>query len=164
MNKIELLNRSHNRKGFDCGNLALNHFLQRIARQHIEKGISRTFVMVDGKEPSDITGFLTLSLCEVDANALPARWVNKYSSIIPGVRLARLAVITGHQGQGIGKILLIEAMRRASLVAENVGVVCLFVDAKDLSARAYYQRFGFETAEKFPLLLFLPLSGFLELK
>ena len=48
---IEPLSKAHNRKAFDCGNKALNHFLQKIARQHMEKGLSKTFVLIDKEHP-----------------------------------------------------------------------------------------------------------------
>ena len=58
MFKIQRLSRYHNRKGFDCGNDALNHYLNNIARQHLDKGISRTFVLIDGTAPKEILGFI----------------------------------------------------------------------------------------------------------
>jgi ribosomal protein S18 acetylase RimI-like enzyme len=162
--KIELLSKIHARKEFDCGNIALNEFLQRIARQHIQKGLSRTFVLVDDQQPSVIMGFFTMSLCELQVECMPPIWAKKYPSIVPGVKLARLAVSKDFQRQGIGSILLIEAMKRATIIAENAGVVGLFVDAKDLSAKGYYERFGFEATKEYPLLLFLPLSSLKSLK
>ena len=162
MKKIELLNKSHEREGFNCGSVALNQFLQRTARQHIQKGLSRTFVLVESKQPSVIIGFFTLSLCEVRVDCLPPRWAKKYPSVVPGVKLARLAVSLKWQKQGIGGILLVEGMRRASVIAENAGVIGLFVDAKDQKAKAYYERYGFEGTQEHPLLLFLPLSGLKE--
>ena len=159
MKKIELLSKTHNRKGFNCGKTALNQFLQRTARQHIQKGLSRTFVLVDDEQPSVIIGFFTLSLCEVRVECLPPRWAKKYPSIVPGVKLARLAVSLDWQRQGIGGILLVEAMRRALVIAENARVIGLFVDAKDLSAKDYYEKYGFEGTKERLLLLFLPLSS-----
>lgn len=159
MKRIELLSKIHDRDGFDCGEIPLNQFLQRTARQHIQKGLSRTFVLVDSEQPSVIIGFFTLSLCEVQVDCLPLRWAKKYPSIVPGVKLARLAVSLNCQRQGIGGILLVEAMKRALVIAENAGVIGLFVDAKDVSVKAYYERYGFEGTQEHPLLLFLPLSG-----
>lgn len=49
MLKIEPVSRSHNRKSFDCGAPELNNYLSNTARQHSEKGISRSFVLVDAK-------------------------------------------------------------------------------------------------------------------
>lgn len=159
MKRIELLTKSHDRNGFECGELALNVFLQRTARQHIQKGLSRTFVLIDDAQPSIIIGFLTLSLCEVKADYLPDCWSKKYPPVVPGVKLARLAVSLGWQRKGIGKVLLVEAMRKASDIAENAGVIGLFVDAKDASAKTYYEQYGFEGTKSRPLLLFLPLSS-----
>lgn len=160
MKKIELLSKTHDRRGFDCGDIALNQFVQRTARQHIQKGLSRTFVLVDDEQASVIIGFFTLSLCEVwGDDYLPPRWVKKYPSVVPGVKLARLAVSLKWQRQGIGGILLVEAMRRALVIAKNAGVIGLFVDAKDVSAKTYYERYGFEGTKEHPLLLFLPLSS-----
>ena len=65
MLRIELLSRGHDRQGFRCGERDLDDYLKRTARQHNDKGISRTFVLVDSEEPSDILGFFTLASCEV---------------------------------------------------------------------------------------------------
>lgn len=158
MKQIELLGKHHDREAFDCGENALNLFLQRTARQHIQKGLSRTFVLVDREQPSVIIGFFTLILCEVQVDCLPPRWAKKYPAIVPGVKLARLGVSKDCQGQGIGSILLVEAMKRALVIAENAGVIGLFVDGKSEGVKGFYQRFGFEGTKEHPLLLFLPLS------
>jgi len=50
--KIEPVTRNHNRTAFDCGNYDLNQYLRNIARQHIEKGISRTFILVEDSNSS----------------------------------------------------------------------------------------------------------------
>ena len=159
MKRIELLTSEHDRERFDCGEIALNQFLLRTARQHLQKGLSRTFVLVDSEQPSVIIGFFTLTLCEVQVSCLPPRWAKKYPAIVPGVKLARLAVSNEHQRQGIGSILLVEAMKRALIIAENAGVIGLFVEAKSNEVKGYYERFGFEGTKERPLLLFLPLSS-----
>lgn len=158
MKVIELLNKSHNRNNFDCGNEALNQFLQQTARQHIQKGISRSFVLIDDRYPKEVIGFFTLSLCEVHVEKLPPAFAKKYPLKVPGVKLARLAVSLSLQRQGIGAILLVEAMQRALIVAENAGGIGLFVEAKDRSAQAYYERYGFVSLSDAPLEMFLPLQ------
>lgn len=45
--RVEVLLKSHDRKSFDCGDHQLNTFLKKNARQQIEKGIPRTFVLVE---------------------------------------------------------------------------------------------------------------------
>jgi len=38
--KVEPLDATHDRAGFDCGEEPLNRYLQQVARQHIAKGIT----------------------------------------------------------------------------------------------------------------------------
>ena len=163
MKVIELLSKSHNRQGFNCGNEALNNFIAKIARQHIQKGISRTFVLIETEHPKTILGFFTLSLCEIQAENFPSKWAKKYPSKVPGVKLARLAVALEWQGQGVGQILMVEAMERSLLIADNAGVIGLFVDAKNDRVKTYYERYGFISFEKTPLTMFLPLSTIKEI-
>lgn len=158
MRLIKLLDKLHERDNFDCGNEALNQFLKQTARQHIQKGISRTFVLVHTEQPATILGFFTLSLCEIQAEKLPPKLAKKYPSRVPGIKIARLAVSKALQRQGIGEILMIEAMQRAVVVANNAGIIGLFVDAKDNAAKAYYDRYGFISLQDTPLEMFLPLQ------
>ena len=157
MKIIQPLNKFHDREQFDCGVEVLNQFLRSTARQHIQKGISRTFVLSDRDSPS-IIGFFTLTICEVRSEKLPASIAKKYPSQVPGVKLARLAVAREWQRQGIGEILMVEAMQRALLVADTAGGIGLFVDAKDEAAQSYYARYGFITLADNPLEMFLSLS------
>lgn len=163
MRVIELLDKHHERSRFDCGNEALNRFLKQTARQHIQKGLSRSFVLVDTEQPELIIGFFTLSLCEVRVEKLPSQFAKKYPSIVPGVKLARLAVNKVYQRQGIGEVMMIEAMQCALVVAENAGGIGLFVDAKDELAKTYYSRYGFVTLEDAFLEMFLPLSTIVQM-
>jgi ribosomal protein S18 acetylase RimI-like enzyme len=163
---IELLHKFHNREQFDCGVEVLNQFLKATARQHLQKGISRTFVLsnrlADPLEQQDslkdIIGFFTLTICEISSEKLPSTLAKKYPLQVPAIRLARLAVDLKWQRQGIGEILMVEAMQRALLVADTAGGIGLFVDAKDESAQSYYARYGFIALEDNPLEMFLPLS------
>lgn len=163
MRVVELLDKRHNRNDFDCGNEALNQFLKQTARQHIQKGISRTFVLTDTEQPEIIISFFTLTLCEVRVEKLPSKFAKKYPSKVSGVKLARLAVNKAYQRQGIGEIMMVEAMLRAVVVAENAGGIGLFVDAKDEAAKSYYSRYGFVSLEDAILQMFLPLSTIMEM-
>ncbi|MGB3655006.1 MAG: GNAT family N-acetyltransferase [Rivularia sp. (in: cyanobacteria)] len=163
MRVVELLDKRHNRDDFNCDNEALNQFLKQTARQHIQKGISRTFVLVDTEQPDIIISFFTLTLCEVRVEKLPPKFAKKYPSKVAGVKLARLAVNKAYQRQGIGEIMMIEAMRRAVVVAENAGGIGLFVDAKDEAVKTYYNRYGFVSLEDAFLEMFLPLSTIMQM-
>jgi len=156
--KIEPLTRTHNRKRFDCGNSDLNHYLRNTAHQHSEKGISRTFVLVDEKNPIEIIGFFTLSACEILVETLPGKYAKKYPSRAPAAKLARLAVAKPLQKRGIGTHMMLNAMDRIMQVAEHLGIIGFFVDAKGDEAAMYYRQFGFLPLPDNPLELFLPIA------
>lgn len=154
---ITPLSRNHDRAGFDCGVSALNNFLRATARQHNDKGISRTFVLTE--VTPQILGFFTLTLCEVRSTKLPATLAAQYPDHgLPAVRLARLAVSRKQQGKGYGELLLAEAIHRTLLIADQAGLIGLFVDAKDDKALTFYQRYGFLALPAEPLRLFLPIA------
>lgn len=158
MLKIEPLGPQHDRESFDCGQPDLDDYLRRIARQHADKGVARTFVLVDDAEPGTVLGFMTLTLCEIVPSALPPKFARKYAHRVYGVKLARLAVSRSRQRQGLGALMMLHAMDRARSVADNAGIVGFFVDAKDSQAQAYYLRYGFIPLVDAPLRLFLPLA------
>jgi len=155
---IELLSKQHDRMGFDCGDNELNQFLQRTARQHINKGISRTFVLVDGEQADKIIAYMTLVVCEVLSSEIPSRWQKKYPARIPAAKLARLAVSKSRQRSGYGAVLLVDAIKKTVSAAEHVGIAGLFVDAKHEQAKAYYSQFGFLSLPDQLCNLFLPLA------
>jgi GNAT superfamily N-acetyltransferase len=163
--KVESLSRKHEREAFHCGVKALNDFLQRTARQHQERGVSRTFALVDpnSETPTNILGFFTLSACEAFAADLPAALANRLPRVIPAVLLGRLAIDRTVQGQGYGSALLVEAIRRVAATSTQVGVAGLFVDAKDDNAAAFYRKYGFVPLPANPRRLFLPLSTLLDI-
>jgi len=55
---------SHDRQAFDCGRQELNDWLRQVARQHQDKGLSKTFVAVREIEPTRICGYYALTLAE----------------------------------------------------------------------------------------------------
>src|SRR5271169_886916 len=86
--------------------------IPRSARQHAERGISRTFVLVDedASTPKPIVGFFSLNLCQIKSESLSADEAKKLPRDVSGIRLGRLAVAKAYQRRGIGKNLLIAAM------------------------------------------------------
>ncbi len=165
MLRIELLAAAHDRGGFDSGVDPLNRYLKETARQHIAKGISMTWVAVDEQStaPKPVLGFFTLSLCQVLPEAVPPLWAKKLPRQIPAMRLGRLAIARVRQGQGLGKVLLVEALQRVARIGALAGGIGLFVDAKDDGAVRFYRHFGFEPAPGQPLVLFLPMQTIVQL-
>lgn len=165
MAEIQPLSRRLDREGFDCGSEALNAFLKSTARQHQDRGISRTFVLLDPDlgDPTQIIGFFTLSACEGVASDLPESLAKRLPRNVPAVLLGRLAVDRRFQGRGYGGALLVEAIRRVAATSTQIGIVGLFVDAKDDRAAAFYRKYGFVPLPSNPSRLFLPLPTILSI-
>lgn len=154
---IEPLTKAHNRTEFDCGDEALNNFLQKTARQHMDKGLSKTFVLIDEGNSAEIIAYMTMVVCEVLADDIPHQWKKKYPRRIPAAKLVKLVVTVGQQRKGYGETLLIDAMQKTLCVSNAMGIAGLFVDAKHQQAKAYYHQFGFIALPEQLGKLFIPL-------
>lgn len=145
----------HDRNGFDCGVPELNDYLKRLAEQHRRKGVSTPFVLVDTDAAHQIIGFYCLAAAQVDAAALRERDRRKLPRYpVPCFRLGRLAVHKDRHGQGIGKLLLACAVDRCLKARNDVAAYALIVDAKDASARQFYERYGFAAFADAPMTLY----------
>ncbi len=156
---VRALAGDHDREGFDCRRQELNEWLRQVARQHQDKGLSKTFVAVREEAPTRICGYYALTLAELETRHLPEAWRKKLPRRIPGVRLGRLAVARQYQGKGLGELLLVGALTRAQRFYAEAGGIALFVDALDEQAAGYYRNFGFAASPDNPLLLFLSAMG-----
>lgn len=142
---IELLNAKHNREDFDCGNELLNNYLKTQAGQDVRRKLSACFVLTD-VETLSIQGYYTLS-----NNSIPFRTFSEkiqrklpksYTSI-PTTLLGRLAIDIRYQGKGIGKVLLIDALKRSYDISQEIGSFAVVVDPIDKEAEQFYTRFDF---------------------
>lgn len=62
---------------------------------------------------------------------------------LPVTLLGRLAVDERYKGQGLGKLLLIDSLKRAFEASGVIGSMTVVVDPIDTEAVSFYQRFGF---------------------
>lgn len=143
---IEEITQHHNRKAFDCGVTELNQFLQRQARQKTTKNISKTYVALQGSMPEIIIGYYTLTGYSVITPPAHKDYI-KYPHPLSAVKLARLAVARLQQGLGVGERLLIDAICRTVLVAEQISAIGLFVDPMTPQVTSFYQQYGFLPAD-----------------
>jgi GNAT superfamily N-acetyltransferase len=155
----EPISKKHDRGAFDCGESALNEFLQRHARKNHDLGGAKTFLAISDADNNTILGFYSLSPASVEYARTPEivrRGLARYD--LPVFRLARLAVDRKVQGQGLGGQLLLTAGRRCLLAAAEVGGVALLIDAKNEKVAGWYAGYGAVPLADAPLSLLLPLA------
>lgn len=91
-----------------------------------------------------VAGPYSLSAHSVVRDEVQGGWLRRnVPESIPTVLLGMLGVDERFQGQRLGASLLGDAIRRAMLVAQQVGAKALLVDPFDGAARAFYQKYGF---------------------
>jgi GNAT superfamily N-acetyltransferase len=134
----------HNRTAFDCGEPALNHYLRAMAGQQARKDNARTYVLESDEKPGQITGYYTVSMARLDLEKLPLKLRKKHLHAYSTGLIARLAVDQSARGRGYGSWLLIDALVRLQQASDTVGFPLIVVDAKS-GARAFYERFGFQS-------------------
>ena len=141
---------------FDCGQTELNQFLQRLALVNQKANNAQTYVCCKGAE---VVGFYSLAVGSIDPESAAARVMKGLARHpVPVMILARLAVDIEHQGIGLGKSLLKDALLRTAQAADIAGIRCLLVHAKDDAARRWYESWEFEPSPTDPYHLFLMLK------
>lgn len=157
---VELLAGRHVRDVFNCGVVPLNTYLQRYARQDMDRGASTVYVLVPAATPTEIAGFYTLAATSVRLSDLPnstARKLPRYP-VVPATLLGRLAVGLRFQGQRLGEWLLVDALKRSLGASAAVGSTAVIVDAKDDAGVRFYLRYGFERFPEQPHRLFITMK------
>lgn len=141
---------------FDCGQPALNQLLQRHALVNQKAGGSQTYVCC---QDDTVVGFYSLAVGSVDPQGTPPRVAKGLARHpVPVMILARLAVDVEHQGRGLGRALLKDALSRTAQAADIAGIRCVLVHAKGDAARRWYESFDFEPSPTDPYHLFLLLK------
>ncbi|MEI7538718.1 MAG: GNAT family N-acetyltransferase [Comamonadaceae bacterium] len=141
---------------FDCGQVALNQFLQRFALTSQRANSAQTYVCCHA---GAVAGYYWLAVGSVEPGAASARVAKGIAQHpVPVMILARLAVDSRHQGAGLGRALLKDALKRTAQAAGIAGIRALLVHAKDESARNWYLQWEFEPSATDPLHLFLLLK------
>lgn len=136
----------HETATFSCGQPSLDLWLRAYASQGQRRDASRTFVVT---ESGAVAGYYTLVACEIEHPTATAA-VRKQMARgfpIPGVLLARLAVDHRHQGAGLGRSLLLDALARIERASRELGIRAVLVDAINDDAARFYERYGFEPSE-----------------
>lgn len=147
--RLERLGPQHDVATFDSGHDDLDGWIRRHGLAAQEMDSARTFVLLG---PDGVIGYFSLTMGSVRRADAPARLVRAMPAYPVGmVLLARLAVHRIHQGQGLGALLLAEALRKAAVAGEAAAARLVVVNAIDDKAAASYARHGFVAAPEHPM-------------
>lgn len=149
----------HNRADFSCGEPELDVYLAQFAVQHVRRGVSSVYVLVDSDQPDNVLGYYAISAAQIDALQLSEAHRKKLPRYpVPCFRMGRLACRLDQRGTGLGRVLIGCAVARCLQARKQVAAMALLVDAKNEQAAAFYKHYGFTTCTDSPLTLYLPLG------
>ena len=157
--------KKHNRAAFSCEQETLDRYLKERAKQDVKKQVAAVYVLTpDGRT---IVGYYTLSQYSVEPGDLPPELMQKLRlpkyDRLPASLLGRLARSKDFKRQGIGELLLMDALKRALQLSHHIASVAVVVDAIDENARRFYQRYGFINVPDRFHRLFIPMQTVAEL-
>lgn len=134
----------HDAEGFRCGDESLDTWLHRHARHAEAAGSARTLVTMHDEK---VAGYYALTIGQVEPDDATERLLKGQPAKrpVPVLLIARLAVDQRHQGKGVGRSLLQDALLRCAEAAEIVGVRAVTAHANE-HASGFYDRFGFEAS------------------
>ena len=148
----------HDRAEFSCGVAALDDWFHLRAGQDEKRNVARVFVAVDDQK--GIVGFYSLSSFTIAIADLPpelGKRLPRYDAI-PAALIGRPARDQRVRAEGIGALLLADAIRRVIGASRSLAVFAIVVDAMDDRVVSFYRAFGFEPFPNRPLRLFMPAS------
>jgi predicted GNAT family N-acyltransferase len=156
--EIFILDKTHNRKAFECEEQQLTDYIKKQVSQDIKKKLAVCFVAIDSD--NNVIGYYTLSSESLGREQIPDKYLRKvpqnYNA--PVILLGRLARNITAKGTGLGEHLLLDALFRAfTLSEESIGAMAVIVDPLNQFAIKFYKKYGFEQlpdSEK----MFLPMS------
>jgi GNAT superfamily N-acetyltransferase len=135
----------HDVAAFGCGEPSLDEWLLRHAAAESRRGSARVWVWVDetSTTPTRVMGYYSLSAGKVARQDLPKALGRGGPSEVPAVLIGRLALDASRRGQGLGELLLADALSRIVDATRTVGARFVVVDALHEPAALFYERHGF---------------------
>ncbi|WP_017589244.1 GNAT family N-acetyltransferase [Nocardiopsis ganjiahuensis] len=136
------LSREHELESFSCGKEELDTWLRRSALHARANNTAATFVWCE-EGSREVAAYYSFTSTSLEKEELPRNLARGSTHTIPAVLLARLALGTRYQGQGLGPVLLVDSFERALAGNEIFAVRFFVVDALDDDARTFYEKHGF---------------------
>jgi GNAT superfamily N-acetyltransferase len=138
---------------FQCGNWDIDGFAAK-AFKFSQRNLIKVFAAHEGEAPWAL-GFYAFSLKMEDKRKLGTSQAQLYQVQAPLVYIDALGVRRTYQDQGLGRMLLIDALKRAYLVSQHVAVYGVALRSLNDRTTSFYEKHGFGRLddEKHPLMV-----------
>ena len=141
----EPLNSFHKKKDFTCGKKLVDDYLHIQAKQDVKRRLAACFILAGND--NIVKGYYTLSSTSVRRESLPENIIKKlppsYTNL-PATLLGRLAINNSFKGQGLGELILMDALKRSyNTSLSSIGSMAVIVDPINEDAVKFYIKYGF---------------------
>ena len=155
----------HDRAAFSCGVEQVDNFFRRTANKLAEADNLRVFVLTSPE--AELIGFYALNAHAIDYAKLPAKYARTRPrhGYIPASYISMIGVDQKFAGKGFGGDLLIDALKRISRAADEIGIAVVILDVLNCGNSELvnkrlrlYKSYGFLPLASNELRLFLPIT------
>ncbi|PWW01810.1 acetyltransferase (GNAT) family protein [Hoeflea marina] len=145
----------------------MDNYLRLTAKKHEAHDVARIWVaLLPGSDA--VIGLYAINAHRVETTQLEealSRHAPAHGSI-PAAYLSTFAVDRAFQGRGLGRILLIDALRRIEMASRSLAIKVVVLDILDDGdpeamerRRRFYQRMGFQSFAGQPERMFLTVAN-----
>ncbi len=131
----------HDVRGFTCGEVSLDKWLREQAVPATARRIAPTWVWVD--QDGAVVAYYALAAHKVAREDVPTKIGRGGPTEIPAVLLAQLALSVPLRGQGLGEVLIVDALARIVDATQTVAARLVVVDALHERVAQFYESLGF---------------------
>ena len=144
------------RAAFCCGETRIDNFFRNNARDHHARNKVRVYVADYESLP---IGYYYLVAVTHNPEMISPEAFEKFGRVkhAPCVYLGMLGVCEECQGNGVGKLLMLHAMRQTLKVADIVGLYALTLEAINEGMAERYEKWGFNRFASGRLEMFIAL-------
>ena len=144
--KINPITSKDSVRRFDCGEREVNTFFQRKAFKSAQQG--RTKIFIATKEANQLAiGAYSLTVSREQSQKLATQdQKDIWSDGVPLIFIGYIGVHRSFQNMGLGRLLLIDALKRANSVSKDVPFYGVGLRSLNDRTTTFYKRMGFNIA------------------
>lgn len=156
----------HDRTAFSCGAVRIDNYLRLSARKQQQGDFTRLWIAVRPGSNA-ILGFYSINSHALHADGFPKDLLKNAPrhGQLPAAYLSMIGVNKADQGTGLGRILLVDALRRIAKASYELGIAAVILDVLDddgpeaaAKRKEFYESMQFQSFPSQPLRMFLPIG------